>query len=59
MYSLKLKNFHVVTPSTLSTNANHLGDMVRWRGSHLILLKDGHEKLKKMCPLLSTTIVGM
>jgi hypothetical protein len=50
MYSFKLKNFHVVSPSTLNTNANHLGDMVRWGGSCLILLEDKtkHEKLKNM-----------
>jgi len=34
MYNLEVKNFHVVNPRTsiLTTNANHLGDMVRWGG---------------------------
>jgi hypothetical protein len=42
MYNLKIKNFHVVSPSTstLTTKANHLRDMVRWGGSGLILPKN-------------------
>jgi hypothetical protein len=48
MYNLEVKNFHVVNPRTsiLTTNANHLGDMVRWGGSGLILFKDKIEQTK-------------
>jgi hypothetical protein len=46
MYNLEVKNFCVVNPSTsiLTTNANHLVDMVRWGGNGLILLKDKIEQ---------------
>ncbi len=42
MYNLKVKNFHVVSPSiiTFTIKANHLSDMVRWGGSGLILLEN-------------------
>jgi hypothetical protein len=51
MYNLKIKNFHVVSPSTsiLTTNVNHLGDMVKWGGNSLILPKNktGQKKFTK------------
>ncbi len=46
MYNLEAKNFHVVNPSILSINANHLSDMVRWGGSGLILLENKIEQKK-------------
>jgi hypothetical protein len=51
MYNLRIKNFHVVSPSTsiLTTNVNRSSDMVRWGGSGLILPENkiGPKKLKK------------
>ena len=48
MYNLEVKNFHVVNPRTsiLTTNANHLGDMVRWGGTGLIMLEDKTKQKK-------------
>jgi hypothetical protein len=51
MYNLKVKNFHVVSPSiiTFTIKANHLSDMVRWGGSGLILLENitRHKKIER------------
>jgi len=46
MYNLEAKNFHVVNPSIITINANHLSDMVRWGGSGLILLENKIEQKK-------------
>jgi hypothetical protein len=67
MYNLKVKNFHVVSPSTsiFTIKANHLSGMVRWGGSGLILLENiiKHKKLKENMTIIvnhyKTIIVGM
>jgi hypothetical protein len=67
MYNLKVKNFHVVGPSTstFTTKANHLGNMARWGGSGLILPKNKtrRNKLKENMTIIvnhyKTIIAGM